>query len=256
MENPLVSIITPVYNSASSLKPCIESVLNQSYENWELLIVNDASEDESMRIAESYSDKRIRIYRHHQNLGAAEARNLGTRNAKGDLIAFLDADDYWYAHKLERQLPYMKHVDVCFSSYDLMNEKGEFLGRKIEAHEELRYSKLLKANYIGNLTGIYNVKSLGRIYTKNLRKRQDWLLWLEALKRSDKPAYGIKESLAIYRIHSGSLSANKCNLIKHNFLVYRKGLGYSRVKASLLTLRFLFEQIFVKSRQLKAITSR
>ena len=118
-----------------------------------------------------------------------------------------------------------------------MDSKSKPLNIRVEALKQLTYNKLLKANYVGNLTGIYNCKKLGKIYTKDLKKRQDWLLWLEALKRSDKPAISIQETI----------------LIKHNFNVYYKGLGYSYIKSSLYLVQFLFEHLLIKKRLIKSI---
>ena len=113
----------------------------------------------------------------------------------------------------------------------------------------LSYKKYLKSNYIGNLTGIYNAKNLGKITSPNLRKRQDWLLWLNAIKASGKSAQGIQESLAFYRVRENSMSSNKVELLKHNYWVYKKGLSYSTVKSMYCMLVFLWEHFFIKSKQ-------
>lgn len=249
----MVSIITPLYNNQDTLEDCIASIINQSYEYWELILIDDASTDGSLNIARQVAslDSRVKVLSHSFNKGAAQARNSGTTMASGDYIAFLDADDIWYPNKLEKQLEYLQEYDVCYSSYDLMDQYGRPTNRTIESIPYLTLNKLHRANYIGNLTGVYNVKKLGKIYTKDLRKRQDWLLWIEALSRSKKPAYGIKESLASYRMGNSSLSSNKLNLIKHNFRVYNQGLGYSFIKSAYCLVRFVIEQVFVKSRQVK-----
>jgi glycosyltransferase involved in cell wall biosynthesis len=244
----LVSIITPSFNNASTLEACIESVQQQTYDNWEHIIIDDASTDHSLSLARSLSlkDSRIKVLWDNTNKGAAAARNYGTSIARGEFIAFLDADDQWYQTKLEIQMEALLLSDVCFSSYDLMNSEGVFLKKKVKAIEELSYNKLLRANYIGNLTGIYNAKKLGKIYTKNLRKRQDWLLWLEALRRSEKPAIGIAQSLAVYRVNKSSLSSDKLGLLKHNYAVYRKGLDFSVWYSLFRMFVFLLEHFFVK----------
>ncbi|MCA0131306.1 glycosyltransferase family 2 protein [Winogradskyella alexanderae] len=256
--NPIVSIITPIYNKASVVNQTIESVLNQSYQNWELLLINDASLDNSKSIIKPFidQDSRIKYFEFTKNKGAAEARNYGTKMAKGDYIAFLDADDLWHKNKLKIQLVKMTEetIDVCFGSYEMINAKSEPINIKVNALPILHYKKLLKANYIGNLTGIYNCKKLGKIYTKDLKKRQDWLLWIEALKRSTKPAKGITETIAYYRKIEGSLSANKYKLIQHNYNVYRKGLGFSIVKSCAYLLLFFYEHFFVKSKLVKTIS--
>ncbi|MBC2843846.1 glycosyltransferase family 2 protein [Winogradskyella flava] len=252
---PLVSIITPMFNNADVIDKTINSVLNQTYENWELILVDDASSDNTIEKLTSITtdNSKIKLYKQRKNKGAAEARNLGTKMAMGDYIAFLDADDLWKENKLELQTNILSfgNSDVVFGSYELIDSGGESLKKKVNALKSLSYNKLLKANYIGNLTGMYNCSSLGKIYTKDLKKRQDWLLWLEALKRSEKPAIGISESLAYYRISQGSLSSNKISLIKHNFNIYRKGLEFSYIKSLFYLMVFLNEHIFVKQRLIK-----
>ncbi|WP_179349439.1 glycosyltransferase family 2 protein [Winogradskyella pacifica] len=257
---PLVSIITPMYNNANVIEKTINSVINQTYAHWELLLVDDASSDQIKAVIKPFteSDSRIKLFTHKDNKGAAEARNLGTEMATGNYIAFLDADDLWAANKLQLQVAQLQNnsTDVSFGSYEWIDEDNQPLNKKVHALPQLEFGKLLKANYVGNLTGMYNSEKLGKIYTKDLKKRQDWLLWLEALKRSDKPAIGIQETIAYYRITEGSLSSNKTNLIKHNFNVYRKGLGFSNVKSLVYLIQFLFEHLFVKKRLIQPITSK
>ncbi|WP_282042244.1 glycosyltransferase family 2 protein [Winogradskyella flava] len=252
---PLVSIVTPMFNNEKVIEETIKSVLRQTYGNWELILVDDCSSDSTFATVKKHSksDTRLKLFKQSKNQGAAEARNLGTKMAMGDYIAFLDADDLWKENKLELQTNILSlgNSDVVFGSYELINAGGESLKKKVYALKSLSYNKLLKANYIGNLTGMYNCSSLGKIYTKDLKKRQDWLLWLEALKRSGKPAIGISESLAYYRISQGSLSSNKISLIKHNFEIYRKGLEFSYIKSLFYLMVFLNEHIFVKQRLIK-----
>lgn len=249
-----VSIITPMYNSETFISETINSVLNQTYKNWELLLIDDCSSDNTLQIAKLFSKrhKNIKVLKNSTNLGAAISRNFGIEKSKGDFIAFLDADDLWKPEKLEKQLDFVKrnNCDVCFSSYELINNKGKKLNKLVKALPVLSYDKLLKSNYIGNLTGLYNTKTLGKIKTTNLRKRQDWLLWLEAIKKSGKPAKGIQESLAYYRVRKDSMSSKKLNLLKYNYWVYRKGLKFSIIKSIYFFILFLFEQFFVKSKQM------
>lgn len=250
---PLVSVITPAYNSQEFLRQTIESIVDQSYKNWELILIDDASSDDTVNIINKYVSEfnNIRLIKNKVNLGAGVARNRGIHAAKGDFIAFLDADDLWNPNKLEIQINHMlkNNVDVCFSSYELIDERGIRLFKKVKALEKLSYKKLLRSNYLGNLTGIYNCKSIGKIESPELRKRQDWLLWLEAIKKSGKPAVGIQDSLANYRVRKNSISSNKIDLLKYNFLVYYKGLGFSFFKSVRYFILFLNEQFFVKSKQ-------
>ena len=250
---PLISIITPTYNSEHFIQQTIDSIIRQTYKNWELILVDDASTDSTIEIINKHVSSNIILIRNESNQGAGVTRNKGINVAKGEYITFLDADDLWKPEKLETQINLMiaNNIDVCFSSYDLIDDKGNKLNKRVTALPILTYKKLLKSNYVGNLTGIYNCKTLGKIQSTKLRKRQDWILWLEALKRSDKPAIGIQEPLAYYRVRKNSMSANKFNLLKYNYMVFRKGLGYSTIKSIKYFAVFLFEHFFVKSKQLK-----
>lgn len=189
---PLVSIITPMYNSEKFILKTIESVINQTYSNWELLLIDDGSTDNTIQIVEDFKQKytNIKLLQNPTNLGAAQSRNKGILEAKGDYIAFLDADDLWKPNKLDLQIQFMQthNCDVSFSSYEQIDENVKPLNKLVQAIPKLTYNKYLKTNYIGNLTGMYNAKTLGKITSPDLRKRQDWLLWLAAIKKSGKPA--------------------------------------------------------------------
>jgi len=254
---PLVSIITPMYNSEDFISESINSVLNQTYSNWELWLIDDGSSDKTINIVNQIisKDSRIKLLQNKQNSGAAISRNKGIKASTGDYISFLDADDLWLPTKLKQQVEILnsQKTDVVFSSYKQIDEAGESLNILVEALPNLTYIKLLKSNYIGNLTGMYNAKVLGKITSPNLRKRQDWLIWLNAIKTSGKPAIGILEPLALYRVRENSMSANKFNLIKYNYWVYKKGLGYSSITSTLKMMIFLNEHIFIKSKQNKSI---
>lgn len=249
----MVSIITPMFNSEAFISETIYSILLQTFPDWELILIDDNSSDNTCQLVQPFIDKnpKIKLVKNHTNFGAARSRNKGIEIAKGDYITFLDADDLWKPEKLETQLAFIKgnNSDVCYSSYDLINEEGERLNKGIKALPVLTYQKLLKSNYVGNLTGMYNAKVLGKIISPDLRKRQDWLLWLAAIKKSGKPALGIEESLAFYRVRENSMSSNKFGLLKYNYLVYKKGLKFSSLKSSYCMLRFLFEHFFIKSKQ-------
>jgi len=249
---PLVTIITPMYNSEKFILKTINSVVNQTYSNWELLLIDDGSTDNTIKIVEDFKQKysNITLLQNPTNLGAAQSRNKGILEAKGDYIAFLDADDLWKPNKLDLQIQFMQthNCDVSFSSYEQIDENGKPLNKLVQAIPKLTYNKYLKTNYIGNLTGMYNAKTLGKITSPDLRKRQDWLLWLAAIKKSDKPALGIQESLAYYRVRQNSMSSNKIEMLKYNYLVYKKGLGFSTIKSLYRMLIFIWEQFMVKSK--------
>lgn len=246
-----------MYNSSKFILESIKSIQNQTHQNWELWLIDDASKDNTLEVVSQLlkADSRINLLQNKTNSGAALSRNLGIKNATGDFIAFLDADDLWLPEKLEIQLKVLSQTncDVCFSSYYQINETGSKKLALVSALPQLSYKKLLKSNYIGNLTGIYNAKKLGKISSPNLRKRQDWLLWLKTLKSSQKPAVGIKEPLALYRVRENSMSSNKLKLVKHNYWVYKKGLGYSSITAFYKLIIFFKEHFFVKSKFIKKL---
>lgn len=248
----MVTVIMPAYNSAAYIAHSIRSVQQQTYEQWELLIIDDASIDNTVGIIKNFmaQDSRIKLHTLPTNQGAGFARNIGIKAATGTYISFLDADDLWKPQKLEKQLKLMaeEHIDVCYSSYELINAEGVKKKQHIKALKRLTFKKLRKANYIGNLTGIYNAARLGKIYCPLVRKRQDWGLWLLAVQKGG-PAIGISEPLAVYRIRNNSISGNKIEMLQYNYIIYREVLGYSAVKSFFWMLLFLWEQMFVKSQQ-------
>lgn len=254
----LVSVIMPAYNSEAFISEAIQSVIDQTYPNWELLVIDDASSDSTLKIIQKYSetDNRIRIFNNSVNKGTCQTRNKGTEGATGDFIAFLDADDQWKPEKLQKQLEILSHQNIaaCFSSYDLISENGESLNKRVEALPVLTYEKLLKANYVGNLTGVYSAKVLGKIYCPEIRKRQDWALWLKVIEEGG-PMEGIRESLANYRIRKNSISNNKLEMLKYNFMIYNQVLDYGYLRSIWRILIFLNEHLFIKSKQIKTISA-
>jgi glycosyltransferase involved in cell wall biosynthesis len=255
-QKPLVSVIMPAYNAAAFIAESIRSVQQQSHLEWELLVIDDASNDGTSEVVEAFQEKddRIKLHVLPTNQGAGFARNIGIKAATGDFISFLDADDIWKPQKLEKQLEVMQeeNFQVCFSSYELMNEDGQSLNKQIKALDILPFDKLKKANYIGNLTGIYSARALGKIYCPLIRKRQDWGLWLLAVQKAGG-AKGIQEPLAIYRERKGSISQNKMEMLQYNYRVYRKVLKYSAQKSLFWMVLFLWEQLFVKQKQKVAL---
>ncbi len=220
----LVSIITPSYNSSKCIAQTIESVLSQTYHNWEMIIVDDFSLDNSNEIIENYlkKDSRIRLIKLHKNSGPAVARNKAIKEAKGQYIAFLDSDDIWLSLKLEKQIQFMENNDVklCYSSYYTMDEKDNSQHQFKIPKEKVCYKELLKTCIIGNLTTIYNSEKIGKFYMKDIG-HEDYSMWLQILKKVDY-AYGIKEPLAIYRVSSDSISGNKLKSAIWQWKIYRK----------------------------------
>ncbi|MBL4663213.1 MAG: glycosyltransferase family 2 protein [Flavobacteriaceae bacterium] len=254
---PCVSIITPLFNAEKHIAQTLQSVQNQSYQNWEHIIVNDHSTDTSEEIVKNIAEKdpRIQLVSLQENKGAAFCRNHATELANGDYIAFLDSDDLWHSEKLSKQVDFMKDqdCDVSYTSYLHISETGEALGKRIKALDKLPYKKQLRNNYIGNLTGIYNASTLGKIFAPPIRKRQDWAVWLEAIKKSGKPALGLVDDLAYYRVREGSMSSNKLALIPYNFKFYRSYLGYSWLGSVFQLLRFFWEYFLVRPKQIQKL---
>ena len=184
--NNLVSIITPCYNSENFISETINSVLNQTYKNWEMIIVDDVSTDRSVDIISTFckQDARIQLHQLLDNSGAAIARNKAIELAQGTFIAFLDSDDLWLPKKLEYQLDFMlknKYL-LSYTSYEIINEDGNLTNKIINCKDKLDYKRMLYSNEIGCLTAMYNRDILGKIFMPEIRKRQDYGLWLKILK--------------------------------------------------------------------------
>lgn len=225
----LVSIITPSYNSAQFISETIESIIAQSYTNWELLITDDCSTDNSCEIIEQYANKdnRIKLFKLALNSGAGVARNNSIKESKGRFIAFCDSDDRWKAEKLKVQLSYMvkNNVEICYSSYLTCDEENNIMGIVV-GYRSVTYSKILKDDSIGFLTCIYDTRNVGKIYMPLLRKRQDWAMKILLMQKCPV-AHGIQDVLAYYRVRKDSLSRNKLKLIKYNVQVYKEVLHFN-----------------------------
>lgn len=221
---PAVSIITPAFNSGKYIREAIESVIAQSYSNWEMIVVDDCSKDDTCEIVERLTkiDARIRLVHQIGHMGPGRTRNAGLETARGRYLAFLDSDDLWLPNKLERQLEYMERskVGFSFSEYRQMDESGIKYGRLIEVPNKVDYRSLLKGNVIGCLTVIIDSELIGPIRFPEF-PREDFALWLEILKRGHV-GYGLKEDLARYRIVGQSDSRNKWRAAMGNWRVYRK----------------------------------
>lgn len=217
----LVSIITPLHNAEQYIGFTIESVLKQTHQNWEMIIVDDNSSDNSISMVKNYDDDRIKLIQLHENHGPALTRNKAIEESKGTYISFLDADDLWTPTKLEKQLNFMTKHDLSFSyaSYFLIDEQGNALG-EFETSPTITYTSMLKTCSVGCLTAIYDAEKLGKIYMKNIPKGQDYTLWLEIMQQINE-TQGILEPLAYYRIQNTSVSSNKFNAIKAQWRIYR-----------------------------------
>ncbi|WP_423188917.1 glycosyltransferase family 2 protein [Alkalibacterium sp. f15] len=217
----LVSIIMPAYNSEEFIGEAITSVQKQTYTNWELLIVDDCSTDNTVETVASVDDSRIKLIKLPNNSGAAFARNTAIEESKGEYLAFLDSDDLWTPNKLEDQIQFMKANKYYFTctEYAEMNEHSE-IKKIIRVRDQLDYNGVLK--YCpGNSTIIYNAKQLGKHYAPLIKRRNDFALWLKVIKEAGH-VYGLHETNSIYRVRSESLSSNKIKLLKHQWVVLYK----------------------------------
>ena len=245
--NKLVSIITPSYNSAKFIKQCIESVIAQTYTNWEMLIVDDYSADNSLQILKKYFDKRIQLIELDENVGASESRNVAIRKAKGKYIAFLDSDDLWEPQKLEKQISFMETEDIAFSfsTYQLMSDDESKLYSIIHAPKIVTYSSYLKKTIIGCLTVIIDKEKTGGFEMPNIRSSHDMALWLLIMRRGFD-AYGLDENLARYRIVSTSNTANKWRAAKDVWMVYRQFEKLSFFYSIWCFLNYAFNAILIR----------
>lgn len=242
MENNLVSIIMPMYNTGAMSSESIDSIIAQTYTDWELIIVDDNSDDEmTLSILERYSkaDRRINIIYLDENKGAGFARNKGIEAARGRYIAFCDSDDRWFPDKLKKQIAFIKEKGCCltYSSYIFCDQDGVNKGVFI-APRVVTFGGMKRDDKIGFLTALYDTSMYGKFYFPLLRKRQDWGMLILLLQKC-RIAFGMKEPLAYYRLRNNSLSSNKRTLIKYTINVYHKVLGFSAMK-SYLFFMFLF----------------
>jgi len=225
-----VSVVTPVFNSSKFIRDCIISVKGQTYENWELLLVDDCSTDDSIHIIkeEAADDKRISLVQLDKNSGPAAARNKALTMARGKYIAFLDSDDIWLPEKLETQLHFMisNNISFSFTEYSFIDEEGNELDKLVRIPAEVDYSFLLKNTIIGCLTVMLDKEAFGNIQMPDLKRRQDYAMWL-ALLRTGCKAYGLQKKLAMYRVVNGSHSSNKLKAVKATWEVYEfERLGF------------------------------
>jgi len=224
MNKPCVSIITANHNSEKFISDTIKSVQAQSFKDWEMIIIDDNSSDDGVKIIQRFceEDERIKLLKNENNLGPAKTRNKGLDIAQGRYICFLDSDDLWYEPFLQTSVDYLieHNVGFVFSSYDRKNEdmsedKGTFY-----VPEQVSYDDLLKTCPISCLTAMYDTKFTGKVFMPDILKRQDFGLWLSILKKIPL-AYGLKTPMAIYRIRESSVSRNKFHAAKYQWIIYR-----------------------------------
>ena len=232
----LVSIITPAYNAAEYIAETIESVVAQTYPKWEMLIVNDCSKDNTAAIVQSYADKdnRIKLINLKQNSGAAVARNTAIQNAKGRYVAFLDSDDLWKKEKLQKQLRFMQRNGYAFTFHNFVmfnNGTDKENGKVIKVSEKIDYKKLLKGNNTGGCLAVCIDRKVVKEIFMPSKRHEDYICWLNILKRYQIKGYGINEILGYYRVGKVSVSSNKFKSALWTWKVYRDSQNLSFLKS-------------------------
>ena len=224
-DSNLVSIITPVYNSERFIAETIDSVIKQSFCNWELILIDDCSSDTSPEILQQYAglDSRIKPLRLDENMGAAVARNKGIEQAGGRYIAFVDADDLWEPDKLALQLEHMRKnkAGICFTAIEMIDESGAVVKEKRKVKPKIGYRYLLTNTMIACSSVVVDREIAGDFRMPLVRRGQDYATWL-MLMRGGLPAYGIDKPLTRYRLVSNSISSNKFVALKRTWNIYRQ----------------------------------
>lgn len=245
----LVSIIMPSFNTGKYITKTIESVLAQSYKNWELIIVDDCSSDNTDEIVSTYlSDDRIHYFKNEKNSGAAFSRNTALREAKGKWIAFLDSDDLWMPEKLEKQLSFMKSNGYFFSytDYEEIDVNGKQNGVRVTGPRKVTKTGMYNYCWPGCLTVIYNADKIGLIQIENIKKNNDYAMWLKVCHRAD--CYLLDECLAQYRKgRVGSVSTHSIKtMIGWHYKLFREAEKQSVVQSVVNTGRNLIFGFYKK----------
>lgn len=231
----LISIIVPVYNAENFIEETMDCVRAQTYPDWELLLVEDCSSDNTVTLIRQYMEKaqdpRIRLLRQPSNMGAARARNRGVKEANGRYIAYLDADDLWMPEKLEKELAFMKEKGAAFAftGYEFADENGKGMGKVVHVPAKLTYRQALSNTTIFTTTVMFDLERLSREQLEMpVIKSEDTALWFRVL-RSGVTAYGLDENLVKYRRPGKSLSSNKLAALRRIWNLYRKEEGLNVV---------------------------
>ncbi len=236
----------PAYNCGSFIGITIDSVISQTYRNWEIIVVDDCSTDNTSDVINEHTkkDKRIKYYRLKMNSGAAVARNKAVDLANGKYLAFLDSDDVWFPDKLEKQIKYMEVNNYGFTctGYTKIDEEGRYLNRTIKAKKRLDYEGVLK-NCPGNSTVVYNACKIGKLKITDIKKRNDYVMWLQVIKK-EKFLYGIEDVLGSHRERKNGLSSKKATLLRYHWKVYREIEGLTLLKSCYLIVYWVIATVF------------
>lgn len=239
--NPLVSIIIPAYNAEKYIGFAVDSVLDQTYQKFEILIIDDGSQDNTRKIMEEYSkkDDRIRLLYNEHNLGVAATRNKGIELAKGFYICFLDSDDMWVSTKIEEQIQVLEdmNADFVYTSYRMIDDNGNECYESFKVPKYVNFKDLLKFNVIGCSTVMIKKEIVNKYNFDDKFYHEDYVLWLNLLKLGYK-ANGIKKPLVKYRVYKTSKAGNKFNSAKKRFKIYREYLHLSLLKSVWYSMRY------------------
>ncbi len=252
--NDLVSIITPSYNTAEYIAESIKSVQSQTYKNWEMIIVDDCSTDNTDEVVQAYlSDPRIKYLKNEKNSGAAVSRNYAIREAKGKWIAFLDSDDLWLPEKLEKQIAFMEHSGYHFSytQYEEIDAQSNLIGTVVTGPKKVTKHGMYNYCWIGCLTVMYDAEFVGLIQIENIKKNNDYAMWLKVCKKAN--CYLLDEVLAKYRRgRVGSISTHGYStLIKWHYQLHRICDNRNSLVAAWFTCRNLFFGLVKKMKYVK-----
>ena len=246
----LVSIITPSYNSEEFIEETIQCVLSQTYENWEWLITDDLSRDNTVTIIQKYNDPRMKLQVLEQNGGAGNARNKSLERANGRYIAFLDSDDLWHSEYLETMINYMQkyNAELVYCNYSRCDEHTmQPVLKDFEADKIVTFSNLLKTCRLAPVSTMYDTKRVGKFFFPIKSKREDHVMWLNLLKEIPK-GYPLQKTLAKYRMRRNSVSRKKKNIIKDQYLVYKNFMGFSTIKSLYYTANWALNGFFKYSK--------
>ena len=239
LARPTVSVVIPVFNAEDTLKTTLDSIIHQSFTDFEIIAIDDCSQDNSSNILTHYasSNSKLKVIRNIDNVGAAISRNIGINASNGKYIAFIDSDDIWYEQKLEYQVSFMEQTKypISYTSYTMINHDNS--KREVYIPSQIDYRSLLKSCFIGFLTSALNVDILGKRYFRKLRRREDYVFWLDIL-REGYLAGGINKNLAIY--NQNNHISNKLNLAKHQWYVYKDIIGMPYTKSLYYFFNYCF----------------
>lgn len=242
----LISIIMAAYNAEKTIEQAINSVLRQTYTDFELLVVNDCSKDRTVELVKSIAakDSRVRLISNVKNSGVSYTRKHGLEEAKGSWIAILDSDDAWAPEKLEKQIELQNrtNADLLFTGSAFMDSEGRPIDWYLHAPAEVTYRQLLKQNVLSNSSALVRKALYAKYYAVGDGMHEDFAIWLSILKEEGRKAYGVDEPLLIYRIAKSSKSGNKVKAAKMNWNTYRY-VGLNVVEAAYYEAWYMFKNV-------------